>query len=226
MSELPGGRMAYRPVHFFWLLDCSTSMSINGKISSLNFAVKEAIPEMRQVASENASAQLLVRVITFSTSAQWHVEIPTPIEQFEWSDVTAHGVTHLGAALRMVARELQIPPMPERAMQPVLALVSDGLPTDDWRDGMHAVDNTPWGPKTIRVAVSIGQDADTAMLTEFLANPKIKPLQADNPTELTHAIRWMSTVAVRAASTPAAGGVSALPDPAPPARDDDNSKIW
>jgi uncharacterized protein YegL len=226
MSELPGGRMAYRPVHFFWLLDCSTSMSINGKIGALNFAVHEAIPEMRQAAGENASAQLLVRVITFSTGAQWHVRIPTPIEQFEWSDVTANGVTDLGAALRMVARELQTPPMPERAMQPVLALVSDGLPTDDWRDGLHAVDNTPWGPKTIRVAVSIGQDADAAMLKEFLANPEMEPLQADNPTQLARAIRWTSTVAVRAASTPAAGGVSGRPAAPPPAGDDDNSVIW
>ena len=197
MSELPGGRMEYRPVHFFWLLDCSYSMSINGKIGALNFAVHEAIPEMRQVASENASAQLLVRVITFSAGAQWHVRIPTPIEQFEWSDITADGVTDLGAALRMVARELQSPPMPARAMQPVLALVSDGLPTDDWRSGLHAVDSTPWGKRTIRVAVSIGKDADTAMLNEFLADPQVKPLQADNPTQLARAIRWASTVAVQ-----------------------------
>ena len=226
MSELPGGRMAYRPVHFFWLLDCSTSMSINGKIASLNFAVGEAIPEMRQAAGENASAQLLVRVVTFSTGAQWHVRIPTPVEQFEWSDVPAGGVTDLGAALRMVARELQTPPMPERALQPVLALVSDGLPTDDWRSGLQAVDSTPWGPKTIRVAVSIGDDADTAMLKEFLANPEMEPLQTHNPTELARAIRWTSTVAVRAASTAAPGGISALPAVPPPAGDADDSKIW
>ena len=65
MSELPGGRMDHRPVHFFWLLDCSSSMSVNGKISALNFAVREAIPEMRQVASDNAAAQLMVRVDHF-----------------------------------------------------------------------------------------------------------------------------------------------------------------
>ena len=226
MSELPGGRMAYRPVHFFWLLDCSYSMSINGKIGALNFAVHEAIPQMRQVASENASAQLLVRVITFSTGAQWHVRIPTPIAQFEWSDITADGVTDLGAALRMVARELQSPPMPERAMQPVLALVSDGLPTDDWRSGLHAVDSTPWGKRTIRVAVSIGKDADTAMLKEFLADPKVEPLQADNPTQLARAICWASTVAVRAASTPRADGLSALPAAPSDGSGNDDSAVW
>lgn len=226
MSELPGGRMAYRPVHFFWLLDCSTSMTINGKMGELNYAVHEAIPAMQDAASENASAQLLVRVITFSTGAQWHVRLPTPVDQFEWTDVTANGVTDLGAALRMVARELQTPPMPERAMQPVLALVSDGLPTDDWRSGLRAVDSTPWGPKSIRVAVSIGQDADTAMLKEFLANPELEPLQANNPTQLARAIRWTSTVAVRAASMPGTGGLSQLPATPPASSDDDNSAIW
>ena len=217
--------MANKPLHFFWLLDCSTSMSINGKIGALNFAVHEAIPEMRQAASENVGTQLLVRVITFSTGAYWHVRIPAPIEQFEWSDITANGVTDLGTALRMVARELQTPPMSERAMQPVLALVSDGLPTDNWRSGLHAVDSTPWGKRTIRVAVSIGKEADKAMLKEFLADPNVEPLQADNPTQLVHAIRWASTMAVRTASTSRPGSPSALPT-APPDDGGDRSAVW
>jgi uncharacterized protein YegL len=140
MSEIPGGVMAHRPVHLFWLLDCSGSMSINGKIESLNFAVREAIPEIQRVAHENATAQLMVRVITFSDGAQWHVHAPTPIDDFQWSDVTTAGITDLGAALRLVADELQTPPMPERALKPVLVLVSDGQPTDDWRAGLQAVD--------------------------------------------------------------------------------------
>ena len=158
MSEIPGGKMAHRPVHFFWLLDCSGSMSINGKISTLNFAVHEAIPEMQRVAHENATAQLMVRVITFSSGAQWHVGTPTPIDEFQWSDVTTGSITDLGAALQLVAGELETPPMPERALKPVLALVSDGQPTDDWRAGLRAVDATPWGKRAVRVAIAIGGD--------------------------------------------------------------------
>jgi uncharacterized protein YegL len=226
MSEIPGGAMSHRPVHFLWLLDCSGSMSINGKIESLNFAVREAIPEMQRVAHENATAQLMVRVITFSDGAQWHVQAPTPIDDFQWSDVTTYGVTDLGAALRLAAAELQTPPMPERALQPVLVLVSDGQPTDDWRAGLQAVDRTPWGRLAVRVAIAIGQDADIPMLKEFLANPELEPLQAHNPTQLVGAIRWASTVAVRVASTPRGGTSAAALSAVPSVPADDSADIW
>ncbi|MEV0623020.1 hypothetical protein AB0I81_57550 [Nonomuraea sp. NPDC050404] len=225
-AELPGGQMAHRPVHFFWLLDCSSSMSINGKIGSLNFAVREAIPEMQRVAKDNASAQLMVRAIMFANGAQWHVQAPTPIEDFHWTDVATSGITDLGAALRLVAEELRTPPMPPRALKPVLALVSDGQPTDDWRSGLRAVDDTPWGRRAVRVAVAIGQDADIAMLQEFLDNPELQPLQANNPKQLADAIRWMSTVAVKAASMPHGGRDTAvLPQP-PTSVDDDADDVW
>jgi uncharacterized protein YegL len=226
MSEIPGGAMAHRPVHFFWLLDCSGSMSINGKIQELNYAVREALPDMQRVAHENATAQLMVRVVTFSDGAQWHVHTPTPIEDFQWTDLTTNGITDLGAALRLVAGELETPPMPERALKPVLALVSDGQPTDDWRAGLQAVDNTPWGRRAVRVAIAIGQDADVAMLKEFLASPELEPLRAHNPAQLAGAIRWASTVAVRAASTPRGGGGTAVPPQVPPSPPDDSADIW
>jgi len=201
-------------------------MSINGKIQELNYAVREAIPEMQRVAHENATAQLMVRVITFSDGAQWHVHTPTPIEDFEWSDVTTNSVTDLGAALRLVAGELETPPMPERALKPVLALVSDGQPTDDWRTGLQAVDSTPWGKRAVRVAIAVGQDADIPVLKEFLANPEQEPLRAHNPTQLAGAIRWASTVAVRVASTPRGGADTAALSPAPASPADDSADIW
>jgi uncharacterized protein YegL len=198
--------MANRPLHFIWLLDCSTSMSFAGKISQLNFAIREAIPEMRSAADDNPAASLLVRAITFSTGAVWHIPHPTPVREFEWEDVHTSGGTELGKALKLVSTELTTPPMPQRALRPVLALVSDGLPMDDWRAGLRAVDATPWGKRAVRVAIGIGDDADKAMLKEFLANPELEPLHARNPKQLVAAIRWASTVAVATASTPMADG--------------------
>ncbi|MGI5167670.1 vWA domain-containing protein [Spirillospora sp. CA-253888] len=226
MSEIPGGQMAHRPVHFFWLLDCSGSMSVNGKIGALNFAVREAVPEIQRVAKENPAAQLMVRAITFSSGAQWHIPTPTPIEDFTWTDVHTSGITDLGAALRLVSQELQTPPMPVRALKPVLALVSDGQPTDDWRTGLAAVDATPWGKRAVRVAIAIGDDADHGMLKEFLANPEFEPLQANSPKQLAAAIRWASTVAVKAASTPRGeDGTVTLAKPPVVAADDD-ADVW
>ncbi|MCC0095298.1 MULTISPECIES: VWA domain-containing protein [Streptomyces] len=220
--------MANRPVHFIWLLDCSYSMQ-GEKIGQLNYAIREAVPEMRSVAQDNPAAQLLLRTMTFSTTARWHHQDPVPVENFTWQDVQVDGMTNLGEALQMVARELDTPPMPQRALKPVLALVSDGVPTDDWKTGLRAVDATPWGRKAVRVAIAIGADADRTVLQEFLGNPELQPLDANSPKQLAAAIRWASTAAVKAASQMVAGATDPLAKQqayAPPVLDDDDDDVW
>ena len=59
--DLPGDPYASRLLHFFWILDCSSSMSVNGKIGELNFAIREAIPELPDAARSNPPVSLLVR---------------------------------------------------------------------------------------------------------------------------------------------------------------------
>ncbi|WP_326600471.1 vWA domain-containing protein [Streptomyces sp. NBC_01803] len=220
--------MANRPVHFIWLLDCSYSMQ-GERIGQLNYAIREAIPEMRSVAHANPAAQLLVRTITFSTTARWLHKDPVPVDDFAWQDVQVDGVTNLGEALQLVARELQTPPMPQRALKPVLALVSDGVPTDDWKIGLKAVDATPWGKKAVRVAIAIGAEADRSVLQEFLGNPELQPLDANSPRQLAAAIRWASTAAVKAASQPVAEPTVVMakqPPYAPPVLGDDDDDVW
>ncbi|MFJ3513648.1 MULTISPECIES: tellurium resistance protein [unclassified Streptomyces] len=219
--------MANRPVHFIWLIDCSYSMQ-GEKIGQLNYAIREAVPEMLSVAQDNPAAQLLLRTLTFSTTARWHHKDPVPVEQFTWQDVQVDGMTNLGEALQLAARELDTPPMPQRALKPVLALVSDGVPTDDWKAGLRAVDATPWGRKAVRVAIAIGADADRTVLQEFLGNPELQPLDANSPKQLAAAIRWASTAAVKAASQPVAGFADTTlkqPPYAPPVLADDDD-VW
>ncbi|MFZ1641992.1 MAG: vWA domain-containing protein, partial [Candidatus Contendobacter sp.] len=137
MAKRPGGELATRPLHFIWIADCSGSMSIDGKIQALNTAIREALPHMRQVADENPNAEVLVRALKFSSGAQWHVSQPTPVADFKWADLQTEGVTDLGRALAMVAEQLRIPPMSDRALPPVLVLISDGQPTDDFNKGLQ-----------------------------------------------------------------------------------------
>ncbi|MFF4799609.1 VWA domain-containing protein [Streptomyces sp. NPDC001351] len=225
--------MESRPVHFIWILDVSFSMS-GEKIGTVNYAIREAIPEMRAVAHDQPSAQLMVRVLTFSATPRWHIATPVPVEQFTWQEVGVDGGTNFGDALKAVARELETPPMPRRALKPVLALVSDGQPLDeDWREGLKAIDATPWGRKAVRVAIAIGGDADRSVLQEFLANPELPVLDANSPKQLAAAIRWASTAAVKAASQPVvsgdsgSGGKQLAPAYAPPQLDDDDDDdVW
>jgi len=207
-------------------------MAVDGKIQSLNTAIKEAIPNMQDVADENPNAQVLVRAVKFADGAQWHVSQPTDIAHFKWNDLDAGGVTSMGQALTIVADQLKIPPMTDRALPPVLVLISDGQPTDDFSAGLQALMNEPWGRKAVRIAIAIGEDADQEVLTRFIANPELKPLQANNPEALIKYIRWVSTAVLKSASSPASqsGGSSlglnvlipTIPDAGPASADD----VW
>lgn len=220
----PGGELANRPLHFIWIADCSGSMKTDGKIQALNTAIREAIPHMQKVADENPNAEVLVRAVRFSSGAQWHVSQPTPVADFKWNDLSADGVTDMGKALTMVADQLKIPPMTDRALPPVLVLISDGQPTDDFNSGLKALLDLPWGKKAVRIAIAIGEDADPEVLQKFLANPELKPLQANNPEALVQHIRWVSTAVLKSASSPASQSADGptstsnvpIPTPQPP----------
>jgi uncharacterized protein YegL len=214
--------MASRPLHFFWLLDCSLSMA-GTKIHELNFAIRESIPEMQNVAAENPEAQMFLRVLTFSSGARWHVAKPTPLADFRWSDVQADGVTDMGRAMELLAEALTVEAMGERALPPVLVLITDGQPTDNFAGGLKKLMENPWAKKAVRIGIAIGEDADLDVLEKFIAHPEFKPLRADNAPTLARYIKWASTAVVKSASAPAsqvAGttqpGGSNVPVPKPP----------
>ncbi len=228
----PGGEMAHRPLHFIWIADCSYSMGENGKIQALNNAIREAIPHMHKVAQENPNAQVWVRAVRFSNGAYWHVAQPVPVEQFKWTDLQAEGATDMGKALRLVAEQLKVPPMETRALPPVLVLISDGQPTDDFASGLKALLDEPWGKKAVRIAIAIGKDANLEVLQRFINNPELKPLQANNPEALVSHIRWTSTVVLKSASSPHSepkGSVSGggnVPIPSPPLAPGSAGDVW
>lgn len=211
MSKLPGGALASRPLHFIWIADCSGSMGIDGKIQALNNAIREAIPHMQQVAAENPNAQVLVRALAFSNGARWHVSQPSPIAEFRWNDLKAEGVTDMGKALTMLADQLSPDNMPGRALPPVLVLISDGQPTDNFDAGLKTLLDQPWGKKAVRIAIAIGEDADTDVLQRFIGHPEFKPLQANNAETLVRYIKWASTEVLKSASSPASQTLDATP---------------
>lgn len=215
--SIPGGRMANRPLHFIWMVDCSGSMGYEGKIQALNNAAREAIPQMRDAAASQPQAEVLVQVISFAEGAQWVVKDPTPVETFAWTDLAANGTTDLGRALEMVADQLAVPPMSTRALPPVIVLISDGQPTDDFQAGLERLLEQPWGKKAIRIAIAIGRDANDEVLRRFIDNPDIRPVQASNPEQLVRYIRWASTLITPISQPPrdSQGPTIAPPDPIP-----------
>jgi len=207
----PDVQLANRPLHFIYLCDCSGSMAAQGKMQALNQAIRQSLPGMAAVARDNPEARVLVRAASFADHAAWHIATPTPVEQLEWRDLQAGGITAMGEALHLVAAALQTPPMEVWALPPVLVLISDGQPTDDFAAGLGALLRVPWAQKAVRLAIALGHDADTEVLQRFIGSEPAmgsgrsprRPLQASNATSLAQYIQWASTAVVGAASMPA-----------------------
>jgi uncharacterized protein YegL len=225
--------VAARPLHFIWIVDCSGSMG-GTKIQELNTAIKEALPDMVAVAAQNPFAEMLVRTVKFSNGAQWHDSAPTKVADFKWRDLAVDGVTDLGAALNLVADALTVEKLGERGYPPVLVLLSDGQPTDDYKSGLNRLMSTQWGRRAARVAIAIGADCDHEPLLEFIGNVERPVLKANNPQQLTHYIKWVSSQVSKAASSPTSQTTSPggnddasfviIPDPpTPPASGPD---VW
>lgn len=205
MQNTPGEEgLATRPLHFIWICDCSGSMAAEGKIESLNNAIKQALPVIKDAADQNPFAKVSIRCIKFSNGAEWVNKDPVPIEDYNWFDLHADGVTDMGKALSMVADELKTPPMEKRGFPPVLILVSDGQPTDNFDSGLQKLMAEPWGKRSVRISIGMGEGADTDVLQKFIGinNLEIKPLVAKNAHELVRYIKWASETGTRTSIAP------------------------
>jgi len=226
-KHLPGGEMSSRILDFIWIADCSGSMD-GEKIQTLNYAIRQTIPDMQKEADANPNASVMVRALKFSDGAQWHIPSATPVDQFSWVDLTAGGVTSMGMALEMVATELRSFPTDTKRLPPVLVLLTDGQPTDNFKQGLDGLMNTPWGKKSVRIAIAIGKDADLAVLEQFTGNRELV-LEAKNPQLLIQFIKWASTV-VKTVSSPRATDDDSAPAGVDlntvPVMSDDDDEIW
>jgi uncharacterized protein YegL len=165
------------------------------KIASVNYAIRTVVGEIRQALESNPGVQIMARVVAFSQGAHWHLEDPTPLENFVWTNLEAHRghPTDMGAAFKLVATQLTIPPMPQRALPPALILVTDGQPTDEWASALSTLLSTPAGSKADRAAIAIGTDAVLEPLQKF-CSAKFKPLRPNSATEIVKELKWVSTV--------------------------------
>ncbi len=228
---LPGGEISKRELHFIWIVDCSGSMRDDGKIQALNYAIKEAIPHMQRESENNIQANLLISALKFSTGAQWIIA-PTCVNEFKWTDIEAKGETDLGQAFLLLSEILRIPPMTERGLPPVLVLLSDGQPTDNFKDGLDKLLSEPWGRKAIRVSIAIGEDANMDILQRFIGDSERQPLLARNPESLTKYIKWVSTVVQTSSSRPKSqqkyydGSISNVDIPKPPEMISGATDVW
>ena len=82
----------------FYMVDTSGSM-YGAKIGALNTAVRETLPIIIEISKTNPDARIKIAVLEFSSGCEWMYPEPKEVEEFEWRDLQAGGLTSLGLAL-------------------------------------------------------------------------------------------------------------------------------
>ena len=156
-----------RSLVLFFLIDTSGSMK-GTKIGELNTAMEELIPEIRRVGE--ADTDVKIAVLNFSSGCSWMYTQPISIEDFEWTRLTAGGITDMGAAFNELADKLSrnnFLNAPSLSFAPVIFLMTDGYPTDDYKSGIEKLRKNSWYKYALKVALGIGKEANDNMLAEF-----------------------------------------------------------
>lgn len=189
-----------RPLPVIILADVSGSMSEDGKIEALNAALKDMIKTFTK--ESRLRAEIQVGVITFGgAAAQWHLPLAAAHSVPDLTELTADGMTPMGAAFSL-ARELleDKDRIPSRAFRPVLVLLSDGQPNDDYKDPFQALCASERAQKATRLAMAIGADADEDMLREFPNHIEAPLFKAHNARDIHRFFRAV-TMSVTTRST-------------------------
>ncbi|WP_024861299.1 vWA domain-containing protein [Ruminococcus flavefaciens] len=151
----------------FFLIDTSGSMK-GKKMGELNTVMEELIPEIRRVGE--ADTEVKIAVLTFSTEVRWMYSNPIPIEDFEWARLRASGVTSMGAAFKELNHRMSRNSFlnsPSLSFAPVIFLMTDGYPSDDYKEGLRELQTNSWYKFGLKAALGIGQEANDNILAEF-----------------------------------------------------------
>ncbi len=201
-----------RVMHLIFLVDTSGSMS-GTKIASLNTAVRETLNDIGEISANNGDAQIKVAVLEFSSGAQWMYPQPEPSEDFKWQDLEASGLTSLGAAYSELNVKLSkssgFMAEPTGSRAPAMILLTDGMPTDDYKRPLEKLKANPWFKAGVKVAVAIGDtDTNVGVLAEFTSDMEAV-FTVHTKDQLKNIIRTVSVTASLVASQSASVSVSA-----------------
>ena len=168
------------------------------RLQVLNQAVEEMIAALAK--EEQLEHEFLVSVITFGEKVQLHLS-PTRASSVSWENLDAGGETPLGEAIATTKRLIEDKETtPSRAYRPVVVLVSDGKPTDQWKEQLASFVGTGRSTKCDRMAMAIGTGADEEMLQQFIAGTQNRLCHAADATQV-HEFFQRVTMSVTMRST-------------------------
>ena len=166
------------------------------KIDTLNECVKDMIKDFQNERMSEVS--LKICVITFGgNGAQLHTPL-SDLKDVQFENLTASGMTPMGAALTMASKIINDKEkITSKGYRPVVVLVSDGYPNDNWEQPLNEFVNGKRTSKCEKWALGIGEGYDKNMLQKFLGNTDKNVFDASVAREITKFFKFvtLSTIA-------------------------------
>ena len=205
-----------RRLPVYLVLDISGSMT-GEPIEAVKNGVQVLVSTLRQDPYALETAYL--SVITFDSSAKQIVPL-TELSMFQMPDVQATGTTALGEALSLVANKVSIEVTKTTAevkgdWKPLVFLMTDGEPTDNWQKGLNDFKNQKFG---MVVACAAGAGANTSILKQI--TEIVVQLDTADSATIKAFFKWVSaSVSTGSQKIEASGkdvsGLNELPPPPP-----------
>ena len=154
-----------RRLPVYLLLDTSGSM-MGEPIAAVETGVQTLVGALRQDPYALETAYL--SVITFDSNAKQIVPL-TELTAFQMPSIQASGLTALGDALKLLANKIdnevaKTTTDTKGDWKPLVFLMTDGGPTDDWKKGLDEFRKRKTG---MVVACAAGQSADIKVLKQI-----------------------------------------------------------
>lgn len=177
-----------RRLPVYLLLDTSTSMS-GEPIEAVKTGVQLLVSTLRQ--DPYALETAFLSIITFDSSAKQIVPL-TELPSFQFPGLQASGTTALGEALGLLAERIDAEVARTTAdakgdWKPLVFIMTDGMPTDDWRKGLERLEQTRTG---IVVACAAGQGVDTSVLKQI--TEAVVSLDTADTNTIKAFFKWVS----------------------------------
>lgn len=177
-----------RRLPVYLLLDISGSM-MGEPIEAVKTGVQTLVSTLRQDPYALETAYL--SVITFDSSAR-QVAPLTELAAFQVPDISATGTTALGDALSVLAQSIENEVGKTTSeikgdWKPLVFIMTDGVPTDDWRKGLDKLNRVKTG---IIVACAAGHGADTSVLKQI--TEVVVQLDTADSSTIKAFFKWVS----------------------------------
>ncbi len=180
--------MSIRRLPVYLLLDCSSSMT-GQPIEQVRQGLRALLDDLST--EPMAIETVYLSVITFHSTAQQLIPL-TELMLFKEPQIQASGTTALGAALQLLKTCLETEVRKNTESQkgdwkPLVFLMTDGLPTDVWKD---AADNLKKQNIANLITFAAGNKADINNL-KYITDTVLKSEEL-SPGTLKAFFQWMS----------------------------------